>query len=63
VSEIFSDDTLEHRCEDGHYWREHTTGQVTPSWGLGATFIDVADSSVCPQPATDERGQYDCASC
>jgi hypothetical protein len=63
VSEIFNDDTLEHRCADGHYWREHSNGQVTPSWGLGGIFIDVADPSICPQPATDELGQYDCPSC
>jgi hypothetical protein len=56
MNEVFSDDTLEHRCEDGHYWREHTNGQVTPSWGYGGTFIDIADPSVCPQPTTDERG-------
>lgn len=63
MSEIFSDATLEHRCEDGHYWREHTNGQVTPSWGLGGTFIDVPDPALCPEPATDGQGLYRCRSC
>jgi hypothetical protein len=41
VSAIVNEDTLEYRCAAGHYWRENTNGQVTPSWGLGGTFIDV----------------------
>ena len=63
MSEVFSDDTLEHRCVHGHYWREHTNGQVTPPWGLGGTFIDVEDPSRCPAPATDANGLYECGSC
>jgi hypothetical protein len=63
MSEVFSDDTLEHRCVHGHYWREHPNGQVTPSWGLGGTFIDVAVASCCPEPATDENGLYECGCC
>jgi hypothetical protein len=61
--DAFSNDTLEHRCSAGHYWREHTNGQVTPSWGLGGTFIDIEDPSRCPAPATDENGLYECGSC
>ncbi len=59
----FSADTLEHRCTEGHYWREHTDGTVTPSWGLGGTHLEVADAALCPEPATDEQGLYACPSC
>lgn len=62
-SEVFGDDTLEHRCASGHYWREHTNGQVTPSWGFGGTFVDVADPTVCPEPTLDADGLYPCPSC
>lgn len=63
MNDVFTDDTLEHRCADGHYWRRHANGQVTPSWGMGGTYIDVDDAAVCPEPATDRRGLYDCRSC
>jgi hypothetical protein len=63
MHDAFSNDTLEHRCPAGHYWREHTNGQVTPPWGLGGTFISVEDPSRCPAPATDTDGLYDCGSC
>jgi len=59
----FSDDPLEHRCAAGHYWREHTNAQVTPSCGYGGTFIDVDDPAVCPEPQTDDEGLYACATC
>jgi hypothetical protein len=62
-AETFTDDTLEHRCPKGHGWREHGNGQVTPSWGLGGTFIDVEDSTRCPEPAVGEDGMYQCATC
>jgi hypothetical protein len=60
---ILNDDTLEHRCASGHYWREHTNGQVTPAWGYGLTFIDVDDPALCPEPETDGDGQYECGTC
>ncbi len=63
MTDMFSDDTLEHRCSAGHYWREHTNGQVTPSWGLGGTYVDAGDPSLCPEPATDENGLYRCGTC
>lgn len=63
MSDVFSNDTLEHRCPHGHYWREHTNGQVTPAWGLGGTFIDVEDPGRCPVPLTDEQGLYACGTC
>jgi hypothetical protein len=63
MGDVFTSDTLEHRCPDGHDWREHTNGQVTPSWGYGGTFIDVADPSRCPEPASDPDGLYLCDSC
>jgi hypothetical protein len=63
MSAVFSDDTLEHHCAEGHYWREHTNGQVTPSWGYGGTYLDVADPALCPEPYTDEQGLYACCSC
>jgi hypothetical protein len=63
MTAVFTDDSLEHRCAAGHYWREHHNGQVTPSWGLGGTFIDGGDPSRCPEPTTDEHGLYECGSC
>jgi hypothetical protein len=63
MTPVFTEDTLEHRCAAGHYWREHTNGQVTPSWGLGRTFIEAGDPSLCPEPATDEDGLYACGTC
>jgi hypothetical protein len=63
MSEVFTSDTLEHRCPHDHYWREHTNGQVTPSWGLGGTFIDVESPGRCPAPLTDEHGLYACGTC
>jgi hypothetical protein len=63
MTTVFTDYTLEHRCPAGHCWREHTNGQVTPSWGLGGTFVDVPDPTRCPEPATDEDGLYACATC
>jgi hypothetical protein len=63
MGEVFTSDTLEHRCPAGHYWREHPNGQVTPPWGLGGTFIDVEDPARCPAPATDEHGLYACGTC
>jgi hypothetical protein len=63
MSDVFNDDTLEHRCPDGHYWRSHTSGQVTPSWGYGGTYVTVANPALCPEPHTDQQGLYACASC
>jgi hypothetical protein len=63
MSDAFTDDTVVHVCVAGHRWREHANGQVTPSWGLGGTYIDVEDPRVCPEPATDAQGLYDCPSC
>lgn len=63
MTDILNDDTLEHRCASGHSWREHTNGQVTPSWGYGGTFIDVDDPALCPEPETDGDGLYECGTC
>lgn len=63
MGEVFTSDTLEHRCPAGHHWREHPNGQVTPQWGLGGTFIDVENPTRCPAPTTDEQGLYACGTC
>ena len=50
-------------CEDGHTWIAQGDGSVSPSWGYGGTHMPVNDPTLCPEPRTNEHGQYWCDDC
>lgn len=50
-------------CEDDHTWIVQDDGSVSPSWGLGGTRMLIDDPLRCPEPLTNELGQYWCGDC